>query len=98
MNAITQHENQWHVSGAVLMDNANAILSQSAGLTMTAELEVDFSAVSDVDTAALSLILEWQRRAAASNCVVMFSNLPESLISLAALYGVTEFISSKASN
>lgn len=92
MNTITQQGNQWHVAGSVLMDNVNAVLSQSAVLTMTGTVVVDFSAVVDVDTSALSLIMEWQRRATTSGCKVIFTNLPESLSSLAALYGVTEFI------
>lgn len=92
MNSITQQANQWHVSGDLLMESVSTLLSQSAALAMPAELVVDFSAVTDADTAALSLILEWQRRALESNCKVMFANLPDNLMSLAALYGVTEFI------
>ena len=37
-------------------------------------------------------MMEWQRRAIASNSKVTFANLPPNLISLAALYGVTDFI------
>jgi len=92
MTNITQQKNQWHVSGDIFMDNANAILSQSDALIMADAIEIDFSAVTDVDTAALSLIMEWQRRAVASNCKVTFANLPANLTSLAELYGVTEFI------
>lgn len=92
MTNITQQANQWHVSGDVLMDNANEILSQSDALLMADNTEIDFSAVTDVDTAALSLIMEWQRRAVAANCKVAFAHLPANLTSLAALYGVTEFI------
>ena len=76
------------------MDNANAILSQSNAFEMKGDLEVDFSAVTDIDTAALSLVMEWQRRALASNCKISFANLPENLNSLAALYGVADFIPS----
>ena len=97
MNTITQQGDQWHVTGSVLVDNVNVVLSQSAALSMTGTITVDFSAVTDVDTSALSLIMEWQRRATTSGCKVMFTNLPESLNSLAALYGVTEFIPSSAS-
>lgn len=93
MNTITQQGNQWHVAGRLLMDTASAVLNQSATLSMADNMEVDFSAVTDLDTSALSLILEWQRRAAKSRCKVTFVNLPESLNSLAALYGITEFIS-----
>lgn len=92
MTNITQQKNQWHVSGDIFMDNANAILSQSDALLMVDALEIDFSAVTDVDTAALSLIMEWQRRAVASSCKVTFAHLPANLTSLAELYGVTEFI------
>ena len=53
MTNIIQQENQWHVSGEVLMDNANLILSQSNDFLMTNAIEIDFSAVTDVDTGAL---------------------------------------------
>jgi phospholipid transport system transporter-binding protein len=93
MAEITQHANQWRIAGDVLMNCAQTIFSQSAALAMTGDIEVDFSAVTDVDTSALSLIMEWQRRAAAANSQVIFTNLPENLTSLAELYGVTDFIS-----
>lgn len=92
MAEITQQANQWRISGNVLMDDAQAILSQSAEFEMVGNIEIDFSAVTDVDTVALSLIMEWQRRAAAANSQVTFTNLPVNLTSLAALYGVTDFI------
>jgi phospholipid transport system transporter-binding protein len=89
---IVQRENKWHVSGDVLMDNANEILLNSESLSMSDRLVVDFSGVTRVDTAALSLMLEWQRRALASSSKVSFANLPMNLSHLAALYGVTEFV------
>lgn len=89
---IIELANKWHISGDVLMDNANVILAESKAFLMGKDVEIDFADVTDVDTAALSLIMEWQRRATASNCKVNFSNLPANLTSLAALYGVTEFI------
>lgn len=93
MNTITQQGSQWHVAGSLLMDTVSAVLNQSAMLSMADTMVVDLSAVTDLDTSALSLILEWKRRAAKSGCKVKFTNLPESLNSLASLYGVTEFIS-----
>ena len=90
---ITQQSNQWLISGPVLMDNANDVLTQSIALSMNEQLEIDFSGVTDIDTAALSLIMEWQRRALASKCTISFANLPVNLNSLAELYGVTSFIS-----
>ncbi len=90
--AISVHENQWHITGDILMDNANTVLQESNALAMADGLHIDFSAVSNVDTAALSLMMEWQRRAISSGSRIHFTLLPESLVSLAALYGVTDFI------
>lgn len=92
MANITQQANQWQVSGDLLMGNACSILDQSVELQMVDNLEVDFTAVTDVDTSAISLILEWQRRAKALNHTIRFTNLPVNLTCLADLYGVTSFI------
>jgi phospholipid transport system transporter-binding protein len=92
MTSITLQSNQWNVTGDILVDNANAVLIESNALEITDDLQIDFSGVTDVDTAALSLLIEWQRRALAANKKVAFTQLPESLISLATLYGVADFI------
>jgi len=89
---IIEHANKWRVSGDVLVDNANLILNHSTTFKMYGEIEVDFSAVDNVDTSALSLMLEWQRRAIVESCKIKFTNLPESLSSLADLYGIQDFI------
>lgn len=89
---IVQDENTWHISGDVLMDNANLILLKSETLSMSDGFVVDFAEVSKVDTAALSLIMEWQRRAFAATFKVSFANLPLNLSRLLALYGVAEFV------
>lgn len=92
MTSISVEDNQWHVSGEILMDNANAVLTDSNAFKIENDLKINLSGVTDVDTAALSLLLEWQRRAIAANKKVTFTHLPESLMSLATLYGVADFI------
>jgi len=92
MTSITLQDNQWYVSGDILVDNANAVLNDSNALEITDNLQIDLSAVNDVDTAALSILIQWQKRALAANKVVKFNKLPKNLISLAELYGVTDFI------
>jgi phospholipid transport system transporter-binding protein len=89
---ITELADKWHVSGDVLMDNANLILNQSATFKINGEVEVDFSEVNNIDTSALSLMLEWQRRAIEAGGKIKFVNLPANLSSLADLYGVQDFI------
>jgi phospholipid transport system transporter-binding protein len=89
---IVERADKWHVSGDVLVDNANLLLNHSAAFKMNGEIEVDFSAVDNVDTSALSLMLEWQRRALVAGCKIKFTNLPANLSSLADLYGIQDFI------
>ncbi len=90
---VVQNANKWVVSGAILVDNANALLNLSSALSLSEHVQqIDFANVSEVDTAAISLMMEWQRRALANGRKISFVNLPDSLISLAALYGVSEFI------
>ena len=89
---ITQQENHWYVSGDLLMNNVNKLLDLSANLEMHKVTVIDFSATTDVDTSALSLMLEWLRRAELADCKISFNHVSNNLISLAELYGVTEFI------
>jgi phospholipid transport system transporter-binding protein len=90
---IVQKANKWLVSGPILMETANKLLLDSGALAITANAhDIDLLNVTEVDTAAISLMMEWQRRAATVKSKVTFSNLPDNLTSLAALYGVTEFI------
>jgi phospholipid transport system transporter-binding protein len=93
MTEITQSENRWEVSGIIHMDSANTLLEKSKQLSLADEAIIDFSAVSDVDTSAVSLMLEWHRRAIDENKQLNFVNLPAGLSSLTALYDVTDLIS-----
>jgi phospholipid transport system transporter-binding protein len=53
---------------------------------------VDFSNVEAVDSAAVSMLLAWSRAAKANKRSLRVTGLPESLLSLANLYGVTEML------
>jgi phospholipid transport system transporter-binding protein len=56
---------------------------------------VDLSAVTEVDSSALSLLLEWRREAGRNGRAIRYLNLPVNLKSLADLYGVTELLGDK---
>ena len=92
MAQIAQVDNCWHLSGDVVVGSANAILMASQGFSITSDTKVDFAQVTDIDTTALSLILEWKRRAQTESKTLTFVNLPANLNSLAMLYGVSELI------
>lgn len=53
---------------------------------------VDFSGVTEVDSSAVALALEWQHQAAESNRGLRFANLPAAMKNLAELYGVSELL------
>ena len=92
MTAITQNENRWDVTGDIEMDNANTLLKLSEALVLSDQAVVDFAKVVEVDTSAVSFMLEWQRRAKAESKQISFVNLPKSLTSLTALYGVADLV------
>jgi phospholipid transport system transporter-binding protein len=55
-------------------------------------LTIDFSKVSQVDSSAVALLLEWRREAARLGKTLFFVSLPANLMALAELYGVAELI------
>jgi phospholipid transport system transporter-binding protein len=55
-------------------------------------LTIDFAAVTDVDSSAVALLLEWRREAARLGKGLNFVNLPANLLALAELYGVSGLI------
>lgn len=55
-------------------------------------LVVDLGNVEAVDSAAVSLLLSWLRRAQVNSVAISFSNVPANLLSLARLYGVAELL------
>ena len=74
------------------MQQVNALLAETSGLAMPGQLEIDLAGVAAVDTATISIMFEWLRRAQAQQCELKFANFPQNLISLATLYGVQDII------
>ena len=80
------------VQGALTMANVTAVLAESAALFNAERVLVDLAGVTEVDSAAVSLLLEWRRQAAKAGRSIEFANVPANLRSLAELYGVLELI------
>lgn len=83
---------RWRVSGPLTMDSVSALLRASAPHALPAAGVVDLARVDRVDSAGVALLLAWQRRAAAEERRLVFSSVPPSMASLAALYGVQELL------
>ena len=80
------------VQGPITMGNVTAVLAESSKLFASPAVVVDLSGVTDVDSAAVSLLLEWRREAAKANRRIDYANVPANLKSLAELYGVSHLI------
>jgi phospholipid transport system transporter-binding protein len=80
------------VQGPITLESVVALLAQGNGLFTASEVTLDLAGVTDVDSSALSLLLEWRREAARNRRAIHFHNLPANLKSLAGLYGVTELL------
>lgn len=89
---LTFENNQLKLAGAVVIDSARALFEDGRGYCVANDVAVDFSAVDEVDSSALALILEYRRAAESAGKRVTVSNLPASLKTLADLYGVTDLI------
>ncbi len=81
------------MDGAITISNVAALAETGKQqLGDSGELVVDLGGVTEVDSAALSLLFEWQREARRRGIKISFRSLPASLKSLATLYGVSELI------
>lgn len=80
------------VYGAILVDNVVEMTQQGFTLLDDDHLVVDLSEVTEVDSSAVSMLLEWLRMAQRRDQQLHFKNLPENLASLVQLYGVSDFI------
>lgn len=92
MTQIQQAGDRWGVQGDIIIGSVNALLKASQQFVLKAGTTVDFKDVGNVDTSAISLILEWKRRAKRENCTLELANMPENLKSLVALYGVSDIV------
>lgn len=83
------------LKGAVNLENALALREEGLRLFTESETTLDLSGVTEVDSAAVSLLFEWRRAALAAKRSIRYVNLPDNLTSLAKLYGVTEIVSAE---
>ncbi len=87
--------NELRLSGAMTIANAVGLCDEGKQ-QLDADMVVDLAAVTEVDSSALSVLFEWRRFAQNKKLQVSFRNLPESMKSLAALYGVADLVAPAA--
>ena len=84
------------LDGALSFETLPRVLEESQAYSSRPDLPdrltIDFAAITDVDSSAVALLLEWRREAARRGKTLQFVNLPANLLALAELYGVTGLI------
>lgn len=80
------------LSGAVTLANVAALLEEGRRHVDEGVRSVDLGEVTEMDSALLALLLAWLREARSRNVPLTFARLPESLRTIAGLYGVAELI------
>jgi phospholipid transport system transporter-binding protein len=84
------------LEGALSFETLPSVLAESAQFTARTDLPdrlvIDFSGITDIDSSAVALLLEWRREALARKKTLEFVNLPPNLLALAQLYGVADLI------
>lgn len=94
---IEKREGRYWVSGPVTIRNAAALRDE--GLKQFPQqgseiIEVDLSAVTEVDSSSLSLLFEWVRVLSRQGRSVRFHNLTQNMRSLASVYEVLDLLPS----
>ena len=89
---IRRHDGRMMVSGPVTLANVAGLLEEGRRYLAEGVSSVDFGEVTEMDSAALALCLAWLRDAKARGGALAFSNLPESLQTIARLYGVDKLL------
>lgn len=86
------NNNQLSVSGSVTFANVAEITR--AGLTVMSQPEpvVDLAKITELDSAAVSMLLAWLRAAQQHGQQLQVINLPQNMASLIKLYDLTELL------
>jgi len=84
------------VDGALTIETVPGLVDAVSNHFAQGARCIDFSEVTDVDSAAVALTIEWLRQAAALNMPLELTNLPVVLRNLANLYGVANLLQLEA--
>lgn len=90
--AIFLDGNKIAVRGSITFNNVVELTQQGIGLIDGHCQVVDLNEVTEVDSSAVSMLLEWLRIAKMRKLDLHFVNLPENLNSLLKLYGLSGII------
>ena len=92
---MTRDGDRVSLSGPLNLQTVPAVLRFGLESFADGARVVDFSAVTEVDSSAVAMAIEWMRAVPGSgktSSALQFLNLPEGFVSLAQLYGVADLL------
>ena len=84
------------LSGPITLDNVVRVLEEGRRHIAEGVRSVDLAEVTEMDSALLAMLLAWLRDAHAHKRELTIANLPESLQTIARLYGVEQLLPTSA--
>lgn len=78
---------------SVTVANASVVLAQGVAAIKQGQRVIDLGCIKTADSAAVAVLLAWQRAARDMGATLEFTNMPANLQSLTTLYGVDNFLS-----
>jgi phospholipid transport system transporter-binding protein len=90
--------NQLHNIETLNVQTAKAVLGQGIAAIKAGTTVFDLGAVKVADSSAVAVLLAWKRAARKAGTALTYVNVPAGLQSLAALYGVDDFLVESPSN
>lgn len=80
------------MSGAITLASVEQVRREMLGKLDRPDLLLDLGGVTEVDSTVVSLLLHWRRAAHVAKREISMRNVPDSVKSLATLYGVNELL------
>jgi len=80
------------VVGPATLQNISGVLEDGAALVRDGVTALDLSEVTELDSSLLAAALAWLRQAKESGHTLELAHVPDSLLTLAGLYGVGDLL------
>lgn len=81
---------------ALSFSSAKEALQTGLNAIRSGQLAFDLGSITTTDSSSIAVMLAWQRAANAASKNLQFLNTPDNILSLAALYGVTDLLGLQA--
>ncbi|MEO8037200.1 MAG: STAS domain-containing protein [Betaproteobacteria bacterium] len=89
---IRREDGRLVVEGAITLVNVTALLAEGLGMIDRDCVQIDLAEVTEADSSAVALLIEWARAARRAGRRIVYLNLDNSLRSLVSLYDVGELL------